>query len=201
MDSDIAFEKTKIMARQIILGFLDINLAFFSTFDSRKIYKKPLNKYYNFRIDDRKKYQTELYRLKQKKFIKKYYQDKTEYIELTKKGKLLLRKYITDQLEFKYPNKWDKKWRIVIFDIPNQKRKRRDIVRHKLLRIGFIELQESVYVFPFDCLKEIKTIRATFQIKDNVQIILADRIETEINLIKRFLDHGILSEKQINKLR
>ena len=95
---ELKFEKTKIIARQIILGFLDIGLSSFSKFDSRKIYKVPLEKYENFRIDDKEKFSKELYRLKQKRFIKRYFKDKQTYIELTQKGKVILQKYLTDQL-------------------------------------------------------------------------------------------------------
>lgn len=194
---ELLFEKTKIVAREIILGFVDINLALLSSFDSRKIYKNPLAKYEDFRIDEKKKFKNELSRLTQKKFIKKYFQDKTEYIELTKKGKLLLRKYITDQLIINNPEKWDKKWRMVIFDIPNKKRKLRDAVRQKLIRIGFIELQESVYIYPFECFAEINFLKNIYYLGPYIQYIVAERIETETNLIKRFLNLHILNKNML----
>ena len=193
----LVFEKTTIIARQIILGFVDINLVALSLFDSRKFYKIPLEKYENFRIDDKEKFSKELYRLAQKKFIKKYYEDKKIFIELTPKGKTFLRRYLIDQLKVNQPGKWDKKWRLVIFDIPKQKNKQRDILRLKLIRMGFIELQQSVYVFPFDCLAEINFLKNIFSIQPNVQYIVAEQIETEVNLIKNFLDRHILEENML----
>ena len=89
--------------------------------------------------------------------------EKVKYVQNSSKQtdshKKLKKKYLTEQLEFKNSDKWDGKWHIVIFDIPNEKRKMRDVVRHKLLRIGFLELQESVYVYPFDCLLEINFLK------------------------------------------
>lgn len=194
---EIGFEKTKIIARQIILGFVDINLMSFSRFDSRKIYKIPLKNYENFRIDDRKKFRKELYRLKQKKFIKKYFEDKKSFIELTQKGKVVLRKYISDQLVIDHPDKWDKKWRLVIFDIPKQKNKLRDVLRSKLIRIGFIGIQKSVYVYPFECLAEINFLKNIYYLGPYIQYIVAERIETETNLIEKFLNLHILEEKML----
>lgn len=188
----IVFEKTKIIAKQIILGFVDVNLGMLEIFDSHKIYKTALSKYNDFRIDDKVRFSKELYRLKQKGFIVKYLKDKEPYIKLTPKGKVLLRKYMTEQTAIPYPEKWDKKWRMVIFDIPNDKRKMRDAIRHKLLRLGFTELQESVYVFPFDCWSEIEFLRKIYYLKPYIQYIVADRIETEQDLIKHFINSKIL---------
>ena len=42
---------------------------------------------------------------------------------------------------------------------------------------------------------EINLIREMYLIKPNVQYILADRIETEIDLIQKFTDIGVFTEK------
>ena len=196
--SKIIFEKSKILARQIVLGFIDINLDILSIFDKRREFISSLNDYDNFRLNDKEKFKKELYRLQQKGFIIKYLKDKEPYIKLTPKGKVLLRKYMTDQTAIAYPKKWDKKWRMVIFDIPNDKRKMRDAIRHKLLRLGFTELQESVYVFPFDCWPEIEFLRKIYYLKPYIQYIVADRIETEQNLIKYFIDEKILKPSMLD---
>ena len=41
---------------------------------------------------------------------------------------------------------WDGKWRIVIFDIPEQKRLIRDLFRRNLKKWGFKHLQKSVWI-------------------------------------------------------
>lgn len=41
---------------------------------------------------------------------------------------------------------WDGKWRVVIFDIPEQKRIIRDLFRRNLKKWGFKHLQQSVWV-------------------------------------------------------
>lgn len=51
---------------------------------------------------------------------------------------------------------WDGKWRIVIFDIPEEERKDRDSLRFKLISLGFGKLQESVYITPLDVLADLK---------------------------------------------
>lgn len=49
---------------------------------------------------------------------------------------------------------WDGFWRIVIFDIPEDKRFLRDSLRRYLLKMGFGELQNSTYVSAYDYQKE-----------------------------------------------
>ena len=75
-------------------------------------------------------------------------------ISLTKKGALEFLKY---KIEKKKKKKWDGKWRIIIFDIREDKRRIRDLLRARLRWFGFKELQKSVWVFPYDVKQEIET--------------------------------------------
>jgi DNA-binding transcriptional regulator PaaX len=190
--------KTKLLARQILLGFIDINRALaYPFFDSSRMYRASLKKYDKFRFEDKVRFSKEIYRLNQAGFIKKYYDGKDVFIELTGKGKKRVKKYISDEMSIKKSRKWDRKWRIVIFDIPNGKRKSRDYIRNRLEYMGFYKLQESVYVFPFECLDEINYLKNNYFLAPYVQYIVADRIETETNLIKIFLDREILKNNML----
>ncbi|PJA86838.1 MAG: hypothetical protein CO141_02650, partial [Candidatus Moranbacteria bacterium CG_4_9_14_3_um_filter_42_9] len=51
--------------------------------------------------------------------IEKYEDDKIS-VKLTNRGKERVIKFSFDLLEIKKPEKWDGKWRIIIFDIPNK---------------------------------------------------------------------------------
>lgn len=195
--NELKFKQTKIMVRQLLLTFIDVNRAILPLFDKRNIYRIPFKAYDKFRENDKESFRLELYRLQQEKIIKKYFDGKEEFIEISIKGKKRLKKYVIDQLDIKQPKVWDKKWHIVIFDIPNSKNKSRDTLRHKLIEIGFIELQESVYVFPFDCRSEIIFLKNLLYLNPYVQYIIADRIETEVDLIKIFLNKEILNDKLI----
>lgn len=197
---NLNFRLSNILARQIILSFIDMGRGVLPFFDKYNINRIAFKEYDNFRIDDKVKFQKAIYKLKQDKFIRKYYDNKVCYIELTDKGKDKLKRCLIDELELPSNIKlWDGKWRIVIFDIPNDKSKTRDYLRRKLLFFGFIELQRSVYVFPFDCLDEINYLKNNLYIKPYVQYIVADRIETETDLIKIFLDRGILTKNMLDK--
>ena len=56
----------------------------------------------------------------------------------------------------------DGEWRIVIFDIPEKFKKAREALRMKLKELGFLELQKSVFIFPYECEDEINFIVEVF---------------------------------------
>jgi DNA-binding transcriptional regulator PaaX len=66
------------------------------------------------------------------------------YIYLTEKGKKFAEILQIDELKIKNSKKWDKKWRILIFDIAQLKRIYREAFRGKLKELGFYQLQKSV---------------------------------------------------------
>ena len=194
---DLKLKKTKMISRQILFSFLDIYRYIIPIFDKSNFYRIPLAKYDQFRDLDKDKFRKEMFRLQKYRFIKKYIDGKEPYIELQPKGKNLLKSYLTQDLEIVAPEKWDKKWRLVIYDIANDKKDRREILRNKLDTLGFLKLQESVYVFPFECKNEINLIKNMYLLAPYVQYIVADRIETEINLIQTFLNRGILKKEMV----
>lgn len=72
---------------------------------------------------------------------------------ITQKGRdaLLRKKNALALTRYKRPAVWDGKWRFVIFDVKETQRVRRDKFRDELRRIGFLRVQNSVWVFPYEC--------------------------------------------------
>ena len=95
-------------------------------------------------------------------------------------------KFKLDDIKIKKPKKWDKQWRIVIFDIPNKFKKAREAIRKKLKELGFIKLQESVFVFPYECENEINFIVEVFQIRPFIRFIRANSVSNEEQLMINF---------------
>lgn len=190
-------EKIKLTTRQILLYLVDTAIGMHDTFDSRGYYYKSTRDYYNWRDFDKAQFRRDLYRLEKNKFVDCYKKNQLKYYKLTSKGKKKTKRYIFNDLKINIPNKWDYKWRVVIFDIPEDKKTVRDLVAKKLKQLGFLGLQKSVFVFPFDCEKEIIRIKYLYGVSENVQFIIAEKIETEINLIKHFFDEKILNQEKI----
>lgn len=107
------------------------------------------------------------------------HKDGTAEIILTKEGKKRALKYQIDEIEIKKPEKWDGKWRVVIFDVPEKRKKAREALRDKLKDLGFKELQKSVFVIPFECEDEIDFIVEVFEIRPLVRLLKVDSFTNE----------------------
>lgn len=98
------------------------------------------------------------------------------YISLTGKGKKVAAQYsFYHQEKIKPPPKWDRKWRLVLFDIATEHRSKRNALRFLLKRLGFVQFQKSVWVLPFKCEKEINDLKRFFNLSDEeVRLIVSD---------------------------
>jgi DNA-binding PadR family transcriptional regulator len=109
------------------------------------------------------------------------------YIRLTEKGKKMAGWLQIDALKINRPKKWDKKWRIVIFDISQLKKFYREAFRGKLKELGFYPLQKSVWIFPFDCRDEIELLREFFGLSQKeMRLIVAQDIGPDDWLKRNF---------------
>lgn len=97
-------------------------------------------------------------------------------ITITDKGKIRLLEYSYDNMVIKKP-KVDGKWRLVIFDIPEKRKRDRDALRRKLLELGFVRLQDSVFASPYPCKDEIDFLANYLQISDYVTLAVIEKIE------------------------
>jgi len=84
------------------------------------------------------------------------------------------------------PKRWDRKWRVVIFDIGEKQRRIRDQLRITLNKIGFVKLQKSVWVYPYDCEDFMMLLKANFELGRNLLYLVVDEIEDDQWLKKIF---------------
>jgi len=82
--------------------------------------------------------------------------------------------------------KWDGKWRIVIFDVWEKRRAVRDQLRNRLKTIGFIRVQNSVWVYPYDCEEILIFFRTELRLGKSALYIVAEGIENDTSLRKQF---------------
>lgn len=104
-------------------------------------------------------------------------------VRVTPKGELELLK--SKQHTTKKP-KWDGKWRLVIFDIKESRRGVRAKIRQDIMEFGFERLQNSVWVYPYDCEELIVLLKASCYIGKEVLYIVSEKIENDGWLRKKF---------------
>lgn len=125
----------------------------------------------------RKKLSSAFYTLKKQGCLKIERRGYQIYISLTETGKKKASWLQIDDLKIQKPKKWDRKWRLVIFDISQLKKIYREAFRGKLKELGFLPLQKSVWIIPFDCRDEIDLLKDFLGLtNDEVKLIIADDI-------------------------
>lgn len=94
-------------------------------------------------------------------------------IKLTETGKDFL------ELELGNQRSWDGKWRVVIFDIPEQKRIVRNLFRRNLKRWGFKQLQKSVWISKRNIYDKLVAYTKDLQIEQWVAVIECTRVSDQ----------------------
>ncbi|MFC1623548.1 CRISPR-associated endonuclease Cas2 [Patescibacteria group bacterium] len=114
-----------------------------------------------------------------KELIKFETKNNKKFVRLTEKGEKELAKYELGDLKIKKPKRWDKKWRVVMFDIKETRKGTRTILRNNLNRLGFVRLQNSVWIFPYDCEELIVMLKSNLFLGKDVLYMTVDKLEND----------------------
>lgn len=104
-------------------------------------------------------------------------------LTLTEKGKHYAErerlKMMTQQIK-----RWDRRWRVLIFDLPERERHIRDHLRHELNEIGFRQLQKSVWIYPYPCDDYILLIKKELGAGRRARYMIVESLEGDDDLKK-----------------
>jgi len=84
------------------------------------------------------------------------------------------------------PKRWDGRWRMLIFDIPETRRSTRDKIRRSLISVGFQRLQDSVWAYPYDCEDFVSLLKADFKIGKDMLYLIVEEMEGDRHLRDSF---------------
>lgn len=139
-----------------------------------------------FKKEEYKNVKIALKNLKRGEFIEqKQNYDGSVIVSLSEKGKLRALNAIFRRFDNR-KEKWDGKWRMISFDIPIYCTKGRKALVYRLKSGGFYEIQKSLFVYPYDCHKEIRTLADLFKIEKYIMFGLLESIDKEDLLIRHF---------------
>lgn len=109
-------------------------------------------------------------------YIEKIEKQGEIYIRLTSQGsKKITRDFPLFLLQ---KRKWDRKWRVVIFDIEEVNRGARDGLRKKLKELGFGMIQKSVFISPHNVIQDMLEFIENVGLKDVVYAFEASNLTT-----------------------
>ncbi len=107
-------------------------------------------------------------------------------VRITPEGKLALAHMIARSPDSRKHKRWDKRWRMVIYDIREEKRRTRVRLQETLRTFGFQKLQASVWVYPYECEELVTLLKADFKIGSEVLYVIVERIEHDTALRRHF---------------
>lgn len=127
-----------------------------------------------------------LSRLKKRGLVSIGERNGQQVLTLTERGKKRVLEYEIDRIVIKRPRKWDGLWRMVLFDIPEKRKRGREALRTKLKQLGFYPIQKSCFVYPFECRKEIAFISELFEVSPYIFYIVVKEMEGTKDLLRFF---------------
>ena len=125
-------------------------------------------------------------RLQKQKLVEIVYKGGKETVILTQFGKRRILKYALSELSIEKPKQWDGKWRMIIYDVDEKKKKLRDTFRRALIALGFLKLQESVWVYPYPCEEQITFLREYYGVGSEVLYVVAIKLEDDTSYREYF---------------
>ena len=125
-------------------------------------------------------------RLATKGFVTFEERDGKRYARLTRAGEQALKLETLRDAGARKPKRWDKRWRVVIFDIPERRRTIRVRLRRFMDEFGFVRLQDSVWVYPYDCEDLIALAKAKFRVGLDVLYMIVEQLENDKHLRGHF---------------
>jgi len=185
-----------LTSKEILLTLFDLTTPFY---EASRLYRRSIRQYLENRSVDRSQFLSKVRYLRRKGYIRLFVEGKEKYAELTPKGKNHAQTLLIDDIEIQRPPKWDGRWRVVLFDIKEDDHTERDIFRGHLKKLNFIQVQKSIYVYPFECTKEISFLTRHLNVEEEVTIMIAEIIQGEDKIINTFIETGILTKKDIKR--
>jgi hypothetical protein len=153
----------RVPIQTIILGTLAVTGVLATALVAPKVlglfeYLDPISRRNSIRFNQRIK--QALMRLEQNGLIQMSGEGRRRKIHLTQQGEEKINALYTGAYVIPLPVRWDGKWRLVMFDVPEKRKKVRDILRMLLRSAGFIHFQDSAWIQPYPCDELVTLLRS-----------------------------------------
>ena len=107
-----------------------------------------------------------------------------EFARLTKEGKKKMHSLMLDSDTTLVNTKWDGFWRIILLDLPENRKSERESLRYLLKKAGFVCLKNSAWISPFPFEHLFTNIKKDLGLTTEMMIIVTEFIDEET---KKFL--------------
>jgi len=128
------------------------------------------------KFKNRREFNKLIYYLKKNNFIKVESLKGRRALLLTKEGKNKAIKASFKIEDSKRKNRKDGKWIMIIFDIPQNRKRDRSLLRSVLKNLGYKLFQQSVWITPYDVFEKTEKSLQFYSLDKYVRIFLVNEI-------------------------
>lgn len=133
-------------------------------------YDLAVDKLYSFLGGERSVFYSTMSKVIREKLVSKDVRGEKTFLRVTDFGR--------DLLSLKYPHlflkteKWDGNWRMIVFDIPEKDRNRRDKLRNILVNLFCVPLFDSLWISPNNIFPLVENFGNTYHIESCLSYII-----------------------------
>lgn len=99
------------------------------------------------------------------------------FVRLTSLGRQKLRSLKLSENTHLMPLGWDGKWRIVILDIPEQEKEKRNALRYILKKAHFACLKNSVWISPYPFEHMLERMKEDLELSSELIIVVSENLD------------------------
>jgi DNA-binding transcriptional regulator PaaX len=122
--------------------------------------------------------------LKEAGLIEQIASPQNEYARLTKGGRKKMHSLMLDSETTLVNTSWDGFWRIILLDLPENRKSERESLRYLLKKAGFVCLKNSAWISPFPFEHLFTNIKKDLSLTTEMMIIVTEFVDEET---KKFL--------------
>jgi DNA-binding transcriptional regulator PaaX len=117
--------------------------------------------------------------LKDAGFIEQISSPQNEYARLTNEGRKKMHSLELDNDTGLVKTSWDGFWRIILLDLPENRKSERESLRYLLKKAGFVCLKNSAWISPFPFEHLFTNIKKDLGLTTEMMIIVTENIDSE----------------------
>ncbi|OGI59606.1 hypothetical protein A2814_02970 [Candidatus Nomurabacteria bacterium RIFCSPHIGHO2_01_FULL_38_19] len=103
--------------------------------------------------------------------------ERQNYAKITAQGKTRLNSMTLESEEALVPQMWDGFWRIILLDIPENRKSERESLRYLLKKAGFVCLKNSAWISPYPYEHLFMNIKKDLGLTTEIMIIVTQFVD------------------------
>ena len=111
--------------------------------------------------------------------VETHHSGQQAYTRLTREGKKKAHSLKLESDTVLFDPTWDGKWRIILLDLPEERKAEREGLRYLLKKAGFILLKNSVWISPHPFEHLFMNIKKDLTLTTELMIFVTDTIDAE----------------------